>query len=192
MIHSIIDIFYNQAREHKLIKAFYYNRNYELGSGKDAYPLFWLEDPVRGSNRNNTFTNSVDFSILFTPVSEESVSHLQNLAFSAGLNIIERIKRDRDTLGIWITPDWDYLTLRDYYDDNACGCRFSVNFTQANMQNLCLIDEQFDEDKEFTKTDTLKSFDLSPANTCEVFVNKFPDFDLKTRRAPSIPHGGLK
>lgn len=40
MIESIIDIFRQQAREHKLIKAFYYGRNYELGSGKEAYPLF--------------------------------------------------------------------------------------------------------------------------------------------------------
>ena len=88
MIESIINIFRQQAREHKLIKAFYYGRNYELGSGKEAYPLFWLEDPLRGNNRNNTFSNSVSFSILFLPQSEESVSHLQNLAFSTGLNII--------------------------------------------------------------------------------------------------------
>ena len=182
MIESIIDIFRQQAREHKLIKAFYYGRNYELGSGKEAYPLFWLEDPLRGNNRNNTFSNSVSFSILFLPQSEESVSHLQNLAFSTGLNIIERIKQGRDTLGIFITPDWDYMTLSDYYDDNAAGCRFSVNFTQANMQNLCLIDQQFDTSKEFEKGQTLKSFDLSPASNCEVFVNKFPDFDLKIKK----------
>lgn len=182
MIHSIVDIFYNQAREHKLIKAFYYNRNYELGSGKDVYPLFWLEDPLRGNNNNNTFTNSVDFSILFVPVSEESVGHLQNLAFSTGLNIIERIKRDSNTLGISIIPDWSFITLRDYYDDNAAGCRFSVNFTQMNMQNLCLIDEQFDADKEFGNNEALKNISLSPSNTCEIFVNKFPDFDLRTRK----------
>lgn len=182
MIDSIINIFRQQAKEHKLIRAFYYNRNYELGSGKDMYPLFWLEDPVRGYNKDNTFLNSVDFSILFLPSTEESVSHLQNLAFSTGLNIIERIKKHGNTLGISILTNWDYMTVRDYYDDNAAGCRFSVTFTQMNMQNLCLIDEQFDPEKEFDKHSPIKEFDITPANNCEVFTNKFPDFDLKIRK----------
>lgn len=182
MINSIINIFYNQAREHKLIKAFYYNRNYELGSGKEAYPLFWLEEPLTGRNRDNVFSNSANFSILFLPDKEHSVAQLQNLAFSTGLNILERIKKNSNTLGISIAPDWNYLTLSDYYDDNACGCRFSVNFTQMNMQNLCLIDDQFDPDKAFENESLLKDFNVAPANTCEIFANKLPDFDLRTRK----------
>jgi hypothetical protein len=62
------------------------------------------------------------------------------------------------------------------------GLPFFGQFIQANMQNLCLIDQQFDANKEFEKGQTLKSFDLSPAGNCEVFVNKFPDFDLKTKK----------
>jgi len=182
MINNIIDIFRNQAREHKAVRAFYYNRNYELGSGKDHYPLFWLDDPMTGQNRNNVFTNSVNFSILFLPDKEHTVAGLQSLAFSIGLNIIERIKKYGNELGISILPDWSYLTLSDYYDDNACGCRFSVSFTQANMQNLCLIDEQFDTAKQFTADSPLKDFDVLPANHCEVFTDKFPVFDLKTRK----------
>lgn len=179
MITSIIDIFRRQARQHKIIQAFYYNRNYELGSGKDRYPLFWLEDPVYGRNENNTFTNSVNFSILFVPDSRSMVQDLQNLAFSAGLNILERIKKDASS-PIHIEPDWTYTTLRDYYDDKACGCRFSVNFTQRNMQNLCLIEEQFDKDKEFAENPSLNDFELK--GSVEVFRNKFPDFDLKIQR----------
>lgn len=182
MINSIIDIFHTQARQHKALKAFYYNRNYELGSGKDHYPLLWLEDPLTGQNRGNVFSNSVNFSILLLPDKEHSTAKLQNLAFSMGLNIIERIKKHANELGVSVQPDWSYLTLSNYYDDNACGCRFSVNFTQANMQDLCLIDEQFDADKQFEETFALKSFDVSPANNCEVFTDKFPVFDLKTRR----------
>lgn len=181
MINSIINTFREQAREHKAIKAFYYNRNYEKGSGKDIYPLFWLEDPILGRNGNNIFTNSVNFSILFLPDKEHTIADMQNLAFSIGLNIIERIKKDRN-LPISILPDWTYLTLRDYYDDNACGCRFSVNFTQLNMQNLCLIDEQFDKQGIFEENKPLNGFDVAPANNCEVYVNKFPVFDLKTRK----------
>lgn len=182
MINSITNLFYQQAREHKSIKAFYYNRKYELGSGKDHYPLFWLDDPIIGRNHNNTFTNSVNFAILFLPDKEHSIAQLQNLAFSIGLNIIERIKKHSNELGISILPNWNYLTLSDYYDDNACGCRFSVNFTQGNMQNLCLIEEQFDHDKQFDSESPLQDFTIDPANKCEVFTDKFPVFDLKTRK----------
>ena len=181
MITSIINIFRKQAREHKAIKAFYYNRNYELGSGKDKYPLFWLECPINGRNQDNTFSNYVNFSILFTPDKDKSTEELQNLAFSIGLNIIERIKQDRDS-EISILPNWNYTTLRNYYDDNATGCRFSVNFTQRNLQNLCLIDEQFEDNGEFSENKPIKDFEVKPANNCEIFVNKFPTFDLKTRK----------
>jgi len=181
MIESIIDIFRTQAREHKTIAAFYYNRNYELGSGKEAHPLFWLEEPLTGRNRDNIFTNSVNFSILFVPVTEESVCHLQNLAFSIGLNIIERIKKN-PSLDISIRPDWTYTTLRNYYDNNTCGCRFSVNFAQVNMQNLCLIEEQFDEEKKFENVSPLLLFNTSAPDDYNVFEGKLPDFDIKTRK----------
>lgn len=181
MIDSIVNIFRKQAREHKAIKAFYYNRNYELGSGNEQHPIFWLEDPIVGHNQANTFINSVNFAILFIPSDETEVLKFQNLAFSVGLNILERIKSDRDS-EITIQPTWSYVTLRSYYDNDACGCRFSVDFTQRNMQNLCLIEEQFDADKEFEVRSLLPEFDVTPSGNCEVFVNKLPVFDLKTRK----------
>lgn len=183
MIQNIIDVFKTQAREHKTIKAFYYNRNYEKGSGKDMYPLFWLEDPIYGQNRNNLFVNSVNFCILFIPNEEMNVVDCQKLAFSIGLNMIERIKKYSNESGIEILPDWDYMTLRDYYDDDAAGCRFSLNFHQLNMQNLCLIDEQFDIDKEFESSSNLPELIGTPSNSCEEFINKFPDFNIKTRKS---------
>lgn len=181
MINNILSTFCRQAREHKSIKSFYYNRNYELGSGNETHPLFWLEDPISGRNQDNVFSNSVNFSILFLPSTQESVSHLQNLAFSIGLNIIERIKKDLHS-GTSIRPDWTYTTLRDYYDNNSCGCRFSVNFTQVNMQNLCLIEEQFDADKTFDTADILNGFDIPSAGSGGVVFDKLPDFDIKTRK----------
>lgn len=181
MINTIINLFRTQAREHKTIKAFYYSRTYNLGSGKDNYPLFWLECPINGRNQNNIFTNSVNFSILFVPAEKDSINDLQNLAFSIGLNILERIKKHNPDI-VTISPDWTYTTLRDYYDDKTAGCRFSVNMTQRNMQNLCLIDEQFDENGEFSDNKTLKDFAITPVNNCEIFTNKFPVFDLKTSK----------
>lgn len=181
MIKSIVETFKTQARQHKTIKAFSYGRIYEKGSGKDRHPLFWLEDPMTGRNQSNTFANIVNFSILFAPRKGDKIDELQNMAFSIGLNIIERIRADnRSPIGI--LPDWTYLTLTDYYDDNACGCRFTVNFTQRNMQNLCLIDEQFDSGKEFEDKQLLADFDVSSSVSCEIFTGKLPDFNLKTKR----------
>lgn len=182
MIKSIVNIFRTQARQHKTIQAFYYDRNYEMGSGRENHPLLWLEDPITGENRSNLFVNTVNFSILFIPKDKSDVLNYQNLAFSTGLNIIERIKKYQSEYHIGILPDWTYITLQDYYDNNACGCRFTVNFNQTNMQNLCLIDEQFDQDGEFPEDKALNDFDIHPSNGCEMFTDKLPVFDLRTSK----------
>lgn len=179
MINSIVNTFREQARCHKAIKAFYYNRNYETGSGNEVHPLFWLEDPITGTNQGNIFTGSANFSILFIPQHENDVLKLQNLAFSIGLNILERIKQDKNS-PINILPSWSYITLRNYYDNDTCGCRFSIDFNQLNMQNLCLIDEQFDSGKQFETTSTFQHFDLHSSTSSEVFEGKLPVFDLET------------
>ena len=171
-------MFRRHAKEHKIVQAFYYNRNYELGSGKEKYPLLWLEDPLVGRNQDNVFANTANFSILLLPHGDKSIADMQSLAFSAGLNILERIKRDK-TSGISIRPDWTYTTLQDYYDDNACGCRFTVNMTQVNMQNLCLIEEQFDVDKNFIIEEILLH---TLPEGIDLFAGKLPQFDLKVKK----------
>lgn len=181
MINTIIGLFRNLACKHKAIKAFYYNRNYELGSGNESHPLLWIEDPISGRNQSNTFLNTVNFSILFVPENESDIIDLQNLAFSTGLNIIERIKND-ERAPVSVQPSWTFITLRNYYDNNACGCRFTIDLVQRNIQNLCLIDEQFDEGKKLTSIDPLNGFDIKTDGSCETYVNKLPEFDLKTSK----------
>ena len=127
MIESVVNLFKEQAREHKSIKSFYYNRNYELGNGNESHPVFWLEDPIVGRNQSNLFIVSVNFSILFWPDSNNEILKLQDLSFSVGLNILERIKIKEKEIGVM--PTWTYVTIRDYYDNNACGCRFSADLT---------------------------------------------------------------
>lgn len=171
MIQSIISIFEEQAQQHKILKSFYYQRHYALGSGNEFHPLFWLEDPISGYNRNNTFVNSVNFSILFIPKKEKQVLEFQNTAFAVGLNILERIRQDKDS-PVGILPDWTYITLRDYYDNDACGCRFSLDFTHRNTQNRCLIEMPFDIDNPVNNTVLLKDSNAAAA--------KLPQFDLHT------------
>jgi hypothetical protein len=161
MIQSIVSVFEEQARQHKIIRSFHYHRQYALGNGNEMHPLLWLEDPITGCNRNNTFVNSANFSVLFVPKKETQISELQNTAFSIGLNMLERIRQNVDS-PIGILPDWTYITLRDYYDNNACGCRFSVDFTHRNTHNRCLTEAPFDNNKTLSTAIDLKASAILP------------------------------
>jgi hypothetical protein len=177
MIQSIISVFEEQARQHKIIRSFHYHRNYAMGGGNEIHPLFWLEDPVSGRNQNNTFVNSANFSILFIPKRDAQVPGLQNLAFSVGLNMLEHIRQDKDS-PLGLLPDWTYMTLRDYYDNNACGCRFSTDFTHRNTQNRCLLEAPFDKDKTFDGNALFKNFDLNSNENSNTTAAQLPEFDL--------------
>ncbi|NDW09838.1 hypothetical protein [Dysgonomonas sp. 520] len=183
MIDIIVDTFKDVCRQHKLIKSFHYNRTYELGSGNDAHPLIWLEDPMYISNFGQVGQGleiNLNFSVLLIPQQNGiTFQECQNLAFSTGLNIIEYIKKNSL---LEIKPNWTALTLQRYYDDNTSGARFSLTVVHPNITNLCLLDEHFDTDKEFEVKELINDFDVTPASNCTTFVNKLPDFNLPTTR----------
>jgi hypothetical protein len=140
-----------------------------------------LEEPLFGKNGGQSgsiITNQCNFSILLIPKQGDKIIKMESLAFSAGLNIIESIKQDKEC-GFYIQPDWSYISLVDYYDDNACGCRFSLNLVSKNMENLCFLDEHFNPDKEFDKSVGINDFDVNPETGCEIFTNKSLKFDLR-------------
>lgn len=180
MVNFIVDLFKNEARMHKSIKSFHYDRNYELGAGHENHPVFWLEDPIIGRNKQNVFECTVNFSILLIPKYAGDELKYQDLSFSIGLNILERLKQQDNEVSI--LPSWDFITLREYYDNNACGCRFSVNMVIRNMQDLCLIEEQFDKSKQFEKKSSLSEFQINKIYGNEVFNDKLPVFDIKTSK----------
>lgn len=184
MIDLIIKEFRELARKHKLIKSFYYDKNYEIGEGNEIHPLFWLEEPIYGTNdgaNGQGFYNTVTFSILLIPDTDRDVKRCQELAFSCGLNIIEKIKRNEDDF-FTVKPDWNYLTLSDYYDNNSAGCRFTVNLYCRNITDLCLLDEQFDNCGSFVCPEPMNDFKVKPESPCETFTNKVLDFDIPTKR----------
>lgn len=187
MINKIVDIFKDVCRKHKLIKSFIYNRTYELGSGNDVHPLVWLEDPIYISNYGQSgagFEYQVNFSVLLIPTqSGLSFQECQDLALSAGINIIEYFKKYRTKKDLFKIKDgYTALTLQHYYDDNTAGARFSIIIELVNPTNICLLDEQFDEDKEFEVKELINDFDITPANNCTTFVDKLPDFNIPTTR----------
>lgn len=190
MINKIVATFKDVCRKHKLIKSFIYNRTYELGGGNDVHPLVWLEEPIYLTNFAQSgagFQYQVNFSVLLIPKQcGLTFQECQNLALSAGLNIIEYFKKyysKRENKGLFKVRDgYSGITLQHYYDDDAAGARFSVVFEIVNPTNICLLDEQFDEDKEFEVKELINDFTITPANNCTTFVDKLPDFNIPTTR----------
>lgn len=181
MVEYIKNIFRETARKHKLIKSFQCSRNHNIGEGNSQYPMLWLELPLYGKSNKGLITNDISFDVMLIPSEDLTPSQCQELAFSCGLNIIEYIKREFKKKGYEI-PDWTYHTLEHYYDDNTFGCRFSLTLVLINMLDLCVVDEQFDENKEWEEKETMNKFDTNPNNACEVFTDKLPTFDLKLRK----------
>ncbi|NDV83960.1 hypothetical protein [Bacteroides sp. 51] len=184
MINTVVDTFRELSRKHKLIKSFYYDKNYELGEGNEVHPLFWLEEPIYAKNKGSeggAFTITANFCILLIPTNDMDVLRCQSLALSAGLNMIEKLKFD-EYAELSVLPDWTWVTLSDYYDNNASGIRFTVNLSLKNISNYCLLGEHFDDNKEFETKEVLNSFDVNAKSKCETFVNKPLSFDLKLKR----------
>lgn len=164
MIKTIIDLFYNLARQHKGLESFFYNRTYEIGSGNDRYPLLWLEDPIYVTNHGKYFSSNINFSVLYVPNHNEDPAIYQNKAFKVGLSVIEKIKTDSNRIAV---EDWDATTLRKYYDDNSSGCRFSLRLQLPNSIDLCELENDFDKDKELTHSNYLPEIDLdNPDQNC--------------------------
>jgi hypothetical protein len=174
----MIELFRELARQHKKIKGFIYGKGYEKGAGNEFYPLVWVDDPIYGNSDNNTvqYTVNVDFTDI--PVREEDVPRIQNEMIDTGLVFAEKIKQTRSGTGVGLR-DFSFLTLRDYYDNNSAGVRFTYTLVGANPVDRC--SEDFDPDKEFEKGAALPDFDTDNPNGCAVFNGApgLPEFSVK-------------
>lgn len=190
MINTIVDYFYNLAKEHKLIKGFRYEQiNKVAGMGDDYYPLLFLEDPIfvlNESLRNGTGEAELNFEVLFTPqamenydVDQPTISFLQGLASDVALNCISRIQTDYNNDEIdFHVADYNIVTVRRWYDDNACGVRVTLKLYIVNPLQFCDIEEHFDPDKEFSFDKYLNDYNTDDPNGCAIFDYKLKDFDL--------------
>jgi len=175
---QIVNFFYELAREHKRLNGFIYGRSYEKGAANEAHPLLWLDDPIVGTMAANTIRYTVNIDLLGIPANDTEVLAVQTDAFNAGLSIIEQIKNVRAASGFSVDT-WNFLTLRDYYDNNAAGIRFTLTVIQANPVNRCADD--FDTDKQFPKVEALPDFLVENPDGCAIFNDSagLPNFKLK-------------
>lgn len=167
----IINIFYELARQHTRIKGFRYGRTYEKGAGNDSYPLVWVDDPITGraagspeAGRVLGYTVNVDF--LGLPGRGARVPEVQAAAIDAGLSFAERLTQIRGKTGVTVTG-FTFVTLRDYYDDDAAGARFTYTLAAANPVDRCA--DVFDPDKQFPPRADLPDFATDHPDGCAVF-----------------------
>lgn len=174
---QIVNFFYELARQHKRLKGFIYGKGYEKGAANEAYPLLWLDDPVYGQSVNQAVQYTVNADILGIPKNNESVLEVQTAAFNVGLSIAERIKQTRAHTGYSLNG-FSFVSLRDYYDNNAAGIRFTYTILQANPADRCADD--FDPAKEFPEAGALPDFKVDNPDGCAIFSDKsgLPDFKI--------------
>ena len=174
---QIVDLFFNLAREHKKIKSFFYGKSYEKGAGNEVHPLVWLDDPIYGQSNNPTVQYTCNVDILGIPSNDGDVLSIQDSAMIVGLSFAEKIKTSFSTLGFSI-QGVSFVTLRDYYDNNAAGCRFTYSINQANPVDRC--NDDFDPEKKFASASELPNFSTDNPDGCAVFNDKrgLPDFKL--------------
>lgn len=174
---QIVNILYELARQHKQVKGFYYGKSYEKGAANEAHPLVWLDDPVYGRSVNHVLTYTCNVDILGIPENDSQVQAVQSAAFAVGLTLAEKIKQVRAVTGFSL-DDFTFLTLRDYYDNNAAGCRFTYTIIQANPVDRC--NDDFDPAKEFPRMDALPDFTVENPDGCAIFSDKtgLPNFKI--------------
>lgn len=200
MINSIIKTFYNIAREHKLIRQFKYDRlSKGSGIGEENHPLMFLEDPIYVADstlNDGSVKSTVNFDIVMTPQAFEnydakqlSPEECQTIAHAIALNVVAKLrdinlnyeKYDENEYNTSIKVlHYNFVTLRNWYDNNAAGVRCTMTISIDNPINYCDLEEHFNPEKEFDLGELLQPIDTSDAQGCVdvVFDYKLPKITL--------------
>lgn len=200
MINSIIRTFYNIAREHKLVRQFKYDRlSKGSGVGEENHPLVFLEDPIYVNDStlsDGSVRCTVNFDVVMTPQAFEnfntrqlSVEECQTVAHSIALNFVAKLKDisinydeyDEEEYNTSIKViSYSFITLRNWYDNNAAGVRCTMLITVDNPINYCDLEEHFDPSKEFDLGELLQPINTDDAQGCVdvSFDYKFPKITL--------------
>jgi len=196
MIKELIELLYQLAKEHKLIKSFKYDTlGRGQGIGNEYYPQIFVEEPIQiatNYNDDNTTKSVINFDILLLPqalenfdVSQPTPTQLQSIAHSIGLNFIAKIK---DSYKLWLDDEtnpyqpfkvvsYSFLTLRYFYDNDSVGVRCTLTLERKNPLDMCNIDEHFDPDKELPLDKLLPDIPTPDPTGCVKFDFKLPKID---------------
>ena len=186
MINSIIRTFYNISREHVLVRQFKYDRlSKGSGIGEENHPLVFLEDPIYVSDstlNDGSVRCTVNFDVVMTPQAFENYNRrqltpeeCQTVAHSIALNFVAKLRDisnnyeeyDEEEYNTSIRViSYSFMTLRNWYDNNASGVRCTMMISVDNPINYCDLDEHFNPDKEFDMGDLLQPINTDDAQGC--------------------------
>ena len=193
MIKSIVNKFYGLSEKHKLIRGFKYGSlSKRSGIGEDAYPLCFLESPIYIGDATLTtgfITVSVNFDIVATQqllenwlgIERPSEELLQQFCYEIALNYIAKMRRDtKEGETQDEVAEYNFVTLTNWKDDNACGIRCTIKLNIPNPINYCDVDEHFDPEKTFDFDKMLPDFTTDDADGCILFQKEslLPKIDL--------------
>lgn len=197
VINDIINTFYLLSKEHKLIRSFKYDRiSKGAGIGEELYPQCFLEDPIYigdSTLNNGSVICQVSFDIVMIPQAFENydkkqltVEDCQSIAHEIALSYIARMRNMSINYDEYEGKDyaeikplsWNFITLRNWYDNRAAGIRCTLNLSLNNPINICDVEENFDENKEFNLDKLLSDVNTDDAESCVSFGYKLPQFKL--------------
>jgi len=172
---QIVNFWYELARQNKAIKSFMYGKNGAKGAGNEKYPLTHLDDPILGRSQDTAIQYTCNIDILGIPNADASVQDVQAAAFEVGLSYWQKI---RELRGPFRVESFTFISLSEYYDNDAAGHRFTFAVISANPINRCT--EYFDPAKQFPLIDALPDFKTDAPEGCAVFSEKngLPNFTL--------------
>lgn len=175
---EIVNIFYELARTHTSVRTFMYDKSYEKGSGVDRYPMVWLDDPILATSAgpvDNALRYTVNVDILGMPAHRKDVQIIQGAAQHIGLSFREQLRKAVYGTSV---ESFNFITLRDYTDDDVAGVRFTFVVVMPNPVNLCA--DPYDPAKQLIQLKDLPDFSVENPDGCAVFNNKsgLPNFSV--------------
>lgn len=149
MFQEIIDYIGNTALKHIAVKSYKYQKRIMINQQNNhSYMQFIVEDNpyFQFIKTANVYTLTLNIDIIGQPKDDTQILEVQNDAFQVGAEIIAYIERDLTYKGLLSIYDFDFLSISHFTDDNSAGQRLTLELVVPNPVNLCILDDNFDED----------------------------------------------
>lgn len=151
MIKDLVEIFKNISLRHKNVRTFRYQNDMHNNAQNNHKTYQVYLDTVSLHQLNittNIFTSSFELYILSQPdgTSGNTIEDVQNYAFTIAVDILGALDNWEDYKGVLSIHDYSILTVSEYSDDNSSGVKLSVILETPSPLNLCLLDDNFNED----------------------------------------------
>lgn len=151
MINDLITMLRNIFLRHKGVYTFRYQgtlRNNAQNNYKDIQ--VYVSDVVY-NNLNittNIFTTEFEIYILKQPTdsTNEGVLQSQDECMTVAIDVIGYLDYNEQYRGRISLHDYSITTVAHYTDDDSAGVRLSLTLELPSPLNLCLIDDNFDDE----------------------------------------------